>query len=180
VCLKQTSDGQNWHVVAYGSKALDKAQLNWSATDHKGYIIMFFLNKWRHLLLTSNWRSCWTTMLSNGCLTNESPLARLHSGSHVKLSDKWITKLQEAQQIIHDQVMVSQDQAKKEMVLQHSTWKGGSYMVGDLVLVQQPMKGQARKLVKKWTGLFNVIQQASPQVIVLHHPKGHNFKLNME
>jgi hypothetical protein len=29
-------------------------------------------------------------------------------------------------------------------------------------------------------GLFNIIQQASPQVVVLRHPKGHNFKLNME
>ena len=34
--------------------------------------------------------------------------------------------------------------------------------------------------MKKWTGLFNVVQQASPQVVVLRHPKGHNFKLNME
>ena len=50
-CLEQTSDGQNWHVVAYGSKALDKTQSNWSATEREGYAIVFFLNKWRHLLL---------------------------------------------------------------------------------------------------------------------------------
>ena len=42
------------------------------------------------------------------------------------------------------------------------------------------MKSRARKLAKKWTGPFNIIQQASLQVIVLHHLKGHDFKLNME
>ena len=34
----------------------------------------------------------------------------------VKLSDEWIAELQEAQQIIHDQVVVAQDQSKSEMV----------------------------------------------------------------
>ena len=32
-CLEQTSDSQNWHVMAYRSKALNKMQLNWSATE---------------------------------------------------------------------------------------------------------------------------------------------------
>ena len=45
------SNGQNWHVMAYGSKALNKTQSNWSATEQEGYMIVFFLNKWRHLLL---------------------------------------------------------------------------------------------------------------------------------
>ncbi|ELR21676.1 uncharacterized protein ACA1_231130 [Acanthamoeba castellanii str. Neff] len=42
--IKSTSDNQNWHVMAYRSKALN-------TTECKGYMIMFFLNKWRHLLL---------------------------------------------------------------------------------------------------------------------------------
>ena len=34
--------------------------------------------------------------------------------------------------------------------------------------------------MKKWTGPFNVVRQASLQVVVLCHLKGHDFKLNME
>ena len=37
----------------------------------------------------------------------------------VKLSNKWITKLQEAQHIIHNPVTSAQDQAKSKMVQQH-------------------------------------------------------------
>ena len=58
-----------------------------------------------------------------------------------KLSDKWIAKLQEAQQIIHDQVTSTQDQSKNEMIQRHHKRKEGSYTPGDQVLVQQPAKG---------------------------------------
>ena len=49
----------------------------------------------------------------------------------VKLSDKWIAELQEAQQIIHNQVTSVQDQSKDEMVQRHHKRKGGAYAPGD-------------------------------------------------
>jgi hypothetical protein len=64
------------------------------------------------------------------------------------------------------------------MVLWHNERKEGSYAPGECVLVRQALKGHVRKLVKKWMGLFDIVQQVSPQVILLHHLKGHDFKLN--
>ncbi|MFN7173082.1 MAG: chromo domain-containing protein, partial [Fimbriimonadaceae bacterium] len=95
-------------------------------------------------------------------------------------SDEWIAELKEAQRIIHEQVARTQDRAKDEMVRQHKLRQEGSYASGDRVLVRQASKGRARKLAKKWTGPFDVVQQVSPQVVLLRHPKGHDFKLNME
>ena len=54
---------------------------------------------------------------------------------NAKPSNEWIAKLQEAQQIIHNQVTSVQDQSKDEMVQHHRERKGGSYAPGDRVLV---------------------------------------------
>src|SRR3546814_9758256 len=71
----------------------------------------------------------WSSDVCSSVLVLFGQLAPPLEGSHgspdnTKLSDEWITKLQEAQQIIHNQVTSTQDQSKDKMIQHHHTRKG--------------------------------------------------------
>jgi len=96
--------------------------------------------------------------------------------------DKWVQELrlaqEEARKLILANTKSEQQDRVESMPHWSRTWEAGNKV---MLWADQKGKGWSKKLSKKWTGPYTIIEVCSPQVVVLEEPNSRNwFTFNIE
>jgi len=101
-------------------------------------------------------------------MLGRAPSSKDGAATESILMDKWVQELcvaqEEARKLILTNIKSEQQDQVESMPYQSRTWEAG-----DQVMLQADCKGkgQSKKLSKKWTGPYTIIEVHSPQVVVL-------------
>jgi len=90
--------------------------------------------------------------------------------------DEWVQELcvaqEEARKLILANIKSKQQDQVESMSHQSRMWKAGNQV---MLRADCRDKGQSKKLSKKWTGPYTIIEVLSPQVVVLKEPNSRNW-----
>jgi len=90
--------------------------------------------------------------------------------------DEWVQELRvaqkEARKLILANIKSEQQDQVESMPHWPRKWKAGNQV---MLWADCRGKGQSKKLSKKWTGPYTIIEVRSPQVVVLEEPNSRNW-----
>jgi len=98
------------------------------------------------------------------------------------LMDKWVQELCIAQEEARKLISANIESEQQDRVESTPHWLR-TWEAGDQFMLQAECKGkgQSKKLSKKWTGPYTIIEVCRPQVVVLEEPNSRNrLTINVE
>jgi len=104
-----------------------------------------------------------------------APLSEDRVATELIPIDKWVQELRKAQEEARKLILAnikSEQQDQVESMPHWSTWEADNQV---MLRADCKGKGWSKKLSKKWTGPYTIVEVRSPQVVVLKEPKSRSW-----